>query len=215
MMEERYFFYRKIVILFLLMLCIVLTILIIRQAYFQNKHMKEATFSKSIDRVKAYERVILNHFPLSSYTKRAVNALLNECETFMENDEKLYCYETLRTSLFQIRSFYQPYSYVLDKIKPKIAGLRAEEMISWRYNNLTTADYEKIYNKQLTILTYDNAPSMFWSFTIVVSLLGWIGSVIVVILKGFIKPLDKRWLKYGAILYLIFFSLWMFGLRQA
>lgn len=215
MTEEKRFFYRKVVIMGLLIFCIALLLLIVRQAYYQNKHIEEATASKSIERVKVYERVILNHFPLSPYTKKAVSALLNECETFNENDEKLYCYETLRTSLIQIRSFYQPYSDVLENLKPKIADLRAKEKIAWRYNNLTMADYDRIYNEQMAILNYDNAPSMFWSFVTVFSLLGWIGSVIIVILKGFTKPINNRVLRYGILSYLFFFSLWLLGLWMA
>lgn len=212
MTEEKRIFYLKVVLTGLLIFCIALILLIVRQVYFQNKHTKETNLAKSIDRVKAYERIILNHFPLSPYTKKAVNALLNECETFKENDEKLYCYETLRTSLIQIKSFYQPYSEVLEMIKPKIADLRAKEKIAWKYNNLTMADYEKIYNEQMAILNYDNAPSMFWSFMTVFSLLGWIGSVIMVILKGLTKPVNRRILSYGVLSYLLFFSLWLLGL---
>lgn len=197
-------------ILFLMIFC--LFSISLRQFIYQLKHYKESEISSGVDRVKAYERIILNHFPLSPYTKKAVNALLNECETFKENDEKLYCYETLRTSLIQIKSFYQPYSEVLEMIKPKIADLRAKEKIVWKYNNLTMADYEKIYNEQMAILNYDNAPSMFWSFMTVFSLLGWIGSVIMVILKGLTKPVNRRILSYGVLSYLLFFSLWLLGL---
>lgn len=214
MIEEKPFYYRKILVAVIL-LCITVAILLTRQVLYQNKHSNEATVSKGIDSVKAYERVILNHFPLSPYTKKAVNKLLEQCEVFKENDGKLYCYETLRSSLIQIRSFYQPYSEVIEKIKPKIAELRAKEKIAWEYNTLTMKDYDQIYSEQMVILNYDNAPSLFWSIVTVSSLLGWIGSIIIVIFKGLTKPVNKRWLTRGIALYFIFFFLWILSLCQA
>lgn len=209
---KEHFSKNKYLLFILLLMIFCLFSISLRQFIHQLKHYNESEISSGVDRVKAYERVILNHFPLSPYTKKAVNALLNECETLKENDEKLYCYETIRTSLIQIKSFYQPYSEVLEMIKPKIADLRAKEKIAWKYNNLTMADYEKIYNEQMAILNYDNAPSMFWSFMTVFSLLGWIGSVIMVILKGLTKPVNRRIFIYGVLSYLLFFSLWLLGL---
>lgn len=214
MTEEKPFFYRKISVVAIIFL-VFLIALIMRQIFYQSKHHQEAKFSIGIERVKAYERVILNHFPLSPYSKKAVDGLLKECNAFKENDEKLYCYETLRSSLIQIRSFYQPYIEAIEKIKPKIADLRAKEKIAWKYNKITMNDYEKIYSEQMAILNHDNSPSLFWSLVTVLSLLGWMGSIVFIILRGFIKPMNKKSLTVGILAYLIFFSLWVFGLWNA
>ncbi|MCX8125447.1 MAG: hypothetical protein N3F66_14960 [Spirochaetes bacterium] len=215
MTEERHFSYRKVIFISLIVLIVIFIVLSIRLAFYQYKHSNEAFASKDIEKVKALERVILNHFPLSPYTKRAINELLTMCEKFNENDEKLYCYETLRSSLIQIKSFYQPYSEVIERIKPKIADLRAREKIAWKYNNLNVSDYDRLYNEQMAILNYDNSPSLPWSALTIFSLLGWIGSVIFMILKGITKPVNKRFLRIGIAMYIVFFSLWILGLWKA
>lgn len=213
MTVEKPFFYRKYIIFSLFFILFILLLLFVRNFYCQVLHEKEVKKSEGLEKVKAYERVILNHFPLSPYTKRAAGELLLICEEFVEENEKLYCYETLRSSLIQIRSFYQPYKEIIDEINPKIADLRGR--LKNKVEQEKNEEYERIFQAQLEILNYNNAPSLFWSFVTVFSLLGWIASLIFVIFRGFTKPINKRWLAFGGASYLLFFCLWLFGLLLA
>jgi len=190
-------------------------IFFMRMFYAQYIYIEEALVSENLEKLKAYEKVILFHFPLSPYTKKAVNGMLIECEKFNEEREKLYCYETLRSSLIQIKSFYQPYKNVIESIKTKIAHLRTIEMINWKENRLTMKDYQSLYQQHMKLLEYENAPSVFWSIIVVFSLIGWITNVFIVIIKGLGTPVDKKFLLLGFCGFMIFFTLWIIGLYLA
>lgn len=194
---------------------IFLLLFLIRMMYCQNLYMKDAMSQKGLEKIKAFEKVILFHFPFSPFTEKSIKYSLNECNNFKENKEKLYCYETLRSSLLQIRSFYQPYKDVIEELNPKIAHLRAIESIKWKYNNYSEKDYEKIYKNHLALLRYDNAPSVSWSAVVVFSLIGWIGSVFFIIFKALKTPFNKKYLYAGLTGYIIFFSFWLLGLWMA
>jgi hypothetical protein len=73
------------------------------------------------------------------------------------------------------------------------------------------ADYEKLYNTQMQVLNYDNKPSDFWGFIVVLSLIGWISSVLLFIWKANDK---KQTLLYSCLLYTSF-SLWIVSLYKA
>ncbi len=186
----------------------------LRMLYCQISYLNEAEkANETIEKIKAYERVILNHFPLSPYTKKAVNEMIRICQSL--NDEKaLYCYETLRSDIYQIRSFYTPHKNVLDKINPVIADLRARQIIDWQYNGLGIKDYERIMKAQMKLLSYEYV-SQCWSAVVVVSLLGWTGSVIFIIFKGLGRPVNKHAIFIGFLSFLIFFTLWIIGLIKA
>ncbi len=213
MIGEKPIFYRKYIIFSLFFILFILLLLFVRNLYHQALHEKEGEKSEGLEKVKAYERVILNHFPSSPYTERAIKELLLSCEKFPEEKEKLYCYETLRSSLIQIRSLHEPYSEILERINPKIANLRAN--LKNKLDQGDGKEYERNFHIQLEILSYDNAPSLFWSFVTVFSLLGWITSLIFIICRGFKKPINKRCIAFGGLSYLLFFLLWVLGLWLA
>ncbi|MDW7973222.1 MAG: hypothetical protein RMI01_08495 [Thermodesulfovibrio sp.] len=188
-----------------------LVLFFIRILYMQNVYLSECEKLQGVEKVKACEKVILFHFPLSPYTKKAINSIKFECDNMTKEKEKLYCYETLRSSLIQIRSFYQPYKEVIEKIKPKIAHLRAVETINWQFNKYSEQDYEKLYKDNLMVLQYDNAPSVLWSSVVVFSLLGWISSVIFIVFN-LRDPIKISSLIFGVLGFILFFSLWIIGL---
>lgn len=183
----------------------------LRILYMQNLYVSECEKMQGIEKIKSCEKVVVFHFPLSPYTKKALNSLKNECESLTESKDKLYCYETLRSSLIQIKSFYQPYRNTLEEINPKIAHLRTTEAIKWQFNGYSVQDYEKLYRDNLAIVQYDNAPSVFWSLVLVFCLIGWIFSIFFLILSNF-----KESVKIKAIIsFLLFFCLWLLGLWMA
>lgn len=200
---------------FLVFILVFIAFFLIRMVYFQYLYFEEGKKLKSLERIKNYEKVILHHFPLSPYTNYAVNEVLKICEELKEDDEKLYCYETLRSSLIQIRSFYQPYQKTIQEIKPHIASLTAVAMINWKENGYTKADYERLYEINLKLLIHENTPSLFWSAISVFSFLGWIGFVFLIIFKGFERSINKKHLLSGVFGFIVFFFLWIIGLYMA
>ena len=166
-----------------------------------------------IEKIKRYERVILFHFPLSPMTKTAINEMMNICEK-MSLEGKLYCYETLRADINQIRSFYTPYDNILKKINPIIAELRTKQMFAWKFNNLPEQEYEIIKRNQQLLIEYESI-SPFWGFIAPFSLLGWITTVFITIWRGLNKSINKKITLLGVVFFLFFFILWIVGLIKA
>jgi hypothetical protein len=195
-----------------LLLAVMLIAFLVKNLYYQNRYYNTAKQQDRIAKVKAYERVILSYVPFSPLGSKAVEELYIYCHTFKKDDERLYCLETLRSSIYQIQNpITRPYTEYLEKIDPEIAKLRALESINWKFNNYTMADYEKLYNAQMQVLNYDNKPSDFWSFIVVLSLIGWISSVLLFIWKAN----DKKQILLYSLMFIAFFSLWIVSLYKA
>ncbi|MEN2994318.1 MAG: hypothetical protein ABDH19_03085 [Thermodesulfovibrio sp.] len=168
-----------------------------------------------ISAIRYYERTLLSYVPLSPYNKEAIEGIIDKCKKLSDLEQRLYCYETLRSALYQIRSFYQPYKEEIKNIEPLIAELKAKQMIQWKYNNFSEKDYEYLYNYHIEILKYDSSPSLVWSALSVFSLILWIFSVFLGIVKGFGFSLNKKYLIISFIGFILFFSLWIIGLYNA
>ncbi|WP_353685906.1 hypothetical protein [Thermodesulfovibrio sp. 3462-1] len=206
---------KKISLFFLTVLFIMLLILYLRLFLQQKDFINEAKQTNSpVKAISYYERVILSYIPLSPYNREAVNGILEQCKK-IDNEQKLYCYETLRSALYQVRSFYQPYREEIKRLEPLIAEIKTHEMIQWKYNNLSERDYQRLYNYNIEILRYDGSPSVFWSMVSVLSLFAWICSICFIIFKGFKTPINKRYLLWGLTGFIVFFSLWIIGLYNA
>ncbi|WP_353684106.1 hypothetical protein V4D30_09555 [Thermodesulfovibrio sp. 3907-1M] len=207
---------KRISLFFLILILIMLLIFYLRLFLQQKDFMNKAKHSNdSIKAITYYERVILSYIPFSPYSREAVNGILEKCKKTGDDEQKLYCYETLRSALYQVRSFYQPYREEIKKLEPLIAELKTYEMIQWKYNNLSEKDYQRLYNYNIEIMQYDSSPSVFWSMVSVLSLFAWICSVCFIILKGLKTPINKRYLLWGLTGFILFFSLWIIGLYNA
>jgi hypothetical protein len=196
-----------------LLLTVMLIAFLAKNLYYQNRYYNTAKQQDGIAKVKAYERAILSYAPFSPLGSKAVEELHLYCHTFKKDNEKLYCIETLRSSIYQIQDpiTRPPYIEYLEKINPEVAKLRALESINWEYSSYTMADYEKLYSIQMQILNYDNKPSDFWSFIVVLSLIGWISSVLLFIWKAN----DKKQILLYSLMFIAFFSLWIVSLYKA
>jgi len=207
----------KKISLFFLIAILVITLLFCLKLFINQKNfISEAKNTNNpIKAIRYYERVILSYIPFSPYNKGAIKGILGKCKSLEDTEQKLYCYETLRSDLYQIKSFYQPYKEEIEKLEPLIAELKSKQMIQWKYNNFSEKDYQSLYNYHIKILRYDASPSVMWSIISVFSLLGWIGSVFLIIFKGLGRLLNKRYLLIGFITFIIFFVLWVLSLYLA
>jgi tetratricopeptide (TPR) repeat protein len=151
-----------------------------------------------------YERVILAYTPLSPVINNSVDNLLNICYKANDQELKLYCLETLRSSLIQTKSFYQPYYELLEKLNIDTAELRTEIITK----NYQITNKKEIYNQQLNIIKFNRFPDTFWSFLSILALIGWISMVFYTILKP--EKTLIRWIVIS-----IFYILWAYGLYKA
>ncbi|SNZ15015.1 hypothetical protein [Hydrogenobacter hydrogenophilus] len=154
--------------------------------------------------ISMYERTLLNYVPFSPYNQEAVEKIEKLCPKLKEKEHRLFCYETLRSAIYQIRGIYTPYSEKLQKLDKDIVLLKTELYIQ---NNLPPEDkYQQIYKDLKAMQDYDPYPSVFWSILVVLSLLGWIGSVVFMIYRSF---------RVGLLSFVVFFSLWVLSLYKA
>lgn len=190
-----------ILLFFVLLASLIVKNYRLQQDFFEKGVMYENEH-KLIPAVDAYERVILAYIPFSSYNQEAIDKILLICDKLNSYD-KLYCYETLRSALFQIQSFYQPYGELKEKITNKIIDLRTDLYIAdLKLENKK----EEIHKVMEEITKKEFNPDKFWSFLVPICLLGWIFSIMAGI--WYRKPYF-----YG--LGIVFFSLWLISLYMA
>lgn len=180
-------------------------VLINNQRHFLKEGDLLLAMGKPLMAVSMYERALLNYIPFSPYNAEAVKRIEKVCDKLNEKEHKLFCYETLRSSLYQLRGLYIPYGEKLRSLQDKILLIKLELYIE--RNNPQPDKYQVIYKDLKSMMDYDPYPSTFWSLVVVFSLLGWISAIIFVIRRGFSK--------LGLLFYLAFFFLWILGLYMA
>ncbi len=171
----------------------------IKNLFYQYKNFHEAENNyKNGDTIQAidhYERVILAYTPFLGLVNDSIKNLKNICVNTDDNFIKLYCYETLKSSLFQIRSFYQPYKDDLDFAINQSATIKAD-------NN---PSYVKEY---LRLDRFDRSPNTFWSLLSVI-----LFASIVIYLYYLAQKSKINFLSLGFILVLT--VLWLISLYMA
>lgn len=159
---------------------------------------------KPLMAISMYERALLNYVPFSPYNEKAIEKIQKTCQGLTEKEHKLFCQETLRSALYQLRGFYVPYSETITKTEKDMLITKLELYI--QHNNPPPEKYQQIFEELKAITGYDPYPSVFWSFLAVLSLAGWVGSVVFLILKAS---------KKAFLSFLVFFFLWLLGLYLA
>lgn len=195
----------------------IILVILATLTYNQRQLIKEAqivqAMSKPLMAISLYERVLLNYVPLSPYNKKAVEGIEKLCPTLNDKKHRLFCEETLRSSLYQIRSFYMPYEEKIRETEKRILLLKTELFIE--HNNPPQSYYEKIYQDLKAMMEHEWYPSVFWSIVVTVSLFLWIACLSFIIWKGFEKSLNKIRVLKGSVGFILFFSLWLLGLYLA
>ncbi len=206
---------KKLLIAILVILIIVIPIFSL--LYNQKTLIREAQMvqimGKPLMAVNLYERVLLNYVPFSPYNKKAIEGIENICISLTDKKYKLFCEETLRSSLYQIRSFYTPYNDKIREIDKRILLLKTELYIE--QNRPPEDKFEAIYKDLKNMQEFDYNAQVSWSLIAVLSLLLWIGCLNFAIFSGFTKPVNKKNLQIGLAGFLIFFTLWIIGLIKA
>jgi len=164
-----------------------------------------------------YARTIKWYTPLSTAVQRAVERLWQlgtEAEARGEVSLALEAYQTLRSSLYAVLSFYVPYDSWIPKSEERIAPLLAKMKAGKEPGEdqlaLDTARFAMQLQRHV-------GPHLGWSVLVEVGFLGWVGATLGLIWymvdeQGNFAP--RQGLLWGSLLALCF-ALWVIGMRWA
>ena len=162
-----------------------------------------------------YERTIKWYTPLSSAVQRSVERLWQlgtEAEARSEISLALEAYQTLRSSLYTVQSFYIPYQSWIPKSEARIAPLLAKTKAGEEHNEDQLVQGTARFALQLQRHV---GPHLGWSILLEVGFLGWVGATVGLIwyvvdeAGNFAR---RQGLLWGSLI-AIFFALWLIGMR--
>jgi hypothetical protein len=162
-----------------------------------------------------YERTIKWYTPLSTVVQRAIERLWQlgtEAEARGEFVLALEAYQTLRSSLYAVQSFYIPYQSWIPKSEARIAPLLARTKAGAEHNEDKLAQDTARFTMQLQRHV---GPHLGWSILTEIGFLGWIGATIgliwyVVDETGHL--VRRQGVLWGSLM-AVFFTLWLIGMR--
>ena len=162
-----------------------------------------------------YERTIKWYTPLSTVVQRAVERLWQlgtEAEARGEFSLALEAYQTLRSSLYAVQSFYIPYQSWIPKSEARIAPLLAKTKAGEEPNEDKLAQDTARFTMQLQRHV---GPHLGWSILLEIGFLGWVGATVGLIwyvvdeAGNFAR---RQGLLWGSLI-AVFFTLWLIGMR--
>jgi hypothetical protein len=162
-----------------------------------------------------YERTIKWYTPLSTAVQRAVERLWQlgtEAEARDEISLALEAYQTLRSSLYAVQSFYIPYLSWIPKSEARIAPLLAKTKAGEEHNEDQLAQDTARFAMQLQRHV---GPHLGWSILLEIGFLGWVGATVGLIWYVVDEAgnfAQRQGLLWGSLI-AIFFALWLIGMR--
>ena len=185
----------------------------------QDFALAEETYTRGEYKVAIthYERTIKWYAPLSTVVQRAVARLWRigtEAEASGELTLALEAYQTLRSSLYAVQSFYIPYQSSIPKSEERIALLLAKTRAGAELEEDKLAQDTARFAIQLQRHV---GPHLGWSVLVEVGFLGWVGAAIGLIWyvmdeQGHFAP--RQGMLWGSFL-AVFFVLWVVSMRFA
>jgi hypothetical protein len=166
-----------------------------------------------------YERTIKWYAPLSTVVQRAVTRLWQlgtEAEANGEFALALEAYQTLRSSLYAVQSFYIPYQSWIPKSEERIAPLLAQTKAGAGVGAEPGEDKLAQDTARFAMqLQRHVGPHLGWSVLVEVGFLGWVGAAIGLIWyvmdeQGHFAP--RQGILWGSFL-AVFFVLWVISMR--
>ena len=193
----------------------------VRVTYLQGSHYRAAEryYEKADWKLAIREYDLAMHFytPWGPYIDRSADRLWQIGEMFEKQDRLDWAniaYSSIRSSFYASRSLYTPGERWIEKCDDKIADLSVRTLVRDGSIKPDAAAAEK--KKYLYVLTVGRAPDPFWSVVVEIGFLGWVGSVIFLIFRGFGDDgkIGKASL-YGIVSFLLTFGLWVAALLRA
>jgi hypothetical protein len=162
-----------------------------------------------------YGRAIKWYSPLNNIVQRAVERLWQlgtEAEARGEFALALEAYQTLRSSLYAVQSFYIPYQSWIPKSEARIAPLLARTKAGAEHNEDKLAQDTARFAMQLQRHV---GPHLGWSILTEIGFLGWVGATVgliwyVVDEAGHL--VRRQGVLWGSLM-AVFFALWLIGMR--
>jgi len=215
-MLKKYLIKGLLVILFFLVL-VAGRSFYLQKSHFMDaeKYYNEANWKLAI---REYDTAMHFYTPWSPYIEKSAEKLWQIGEMFETQgrfDWANIAYSSIRSSFYSSRSLYTPGKHWINRCDDKIADLNVKMLIKEGSLNLEEADAEKM--KHLYVMKVDRAPGPFWSILVEIGFFGWLGSVVLIIFKGFSDngKMHKKFALYGVLSFLLSFSIWIVALLKA
>jgi len=171
------------------------------------------------DAMTYYERTIKWYTPLSTVVQRAVERLWQlgtEAEARGDLSLALEAYQTLRSSLYAVQSFYIPYQSWIPKSEARMAPLLAKTKVgaeagAGRGEDKLAQDTVRFAMQ----LQRHEGPHLGWSLLVELGFLGWVGATVGLIWSVVDEAGNfarRRGLLWGSLV-AVFFALWLIGMR--
>jgi len=176
------------------------------EAYTQSEYQAAITH---------YERTIKWYTPLSPVVRRAVERLWQlgtEAEARGEVSLALAAYQSLRSSLYAVQSFYVPYQSWIPKSEERIAPLLAQTKAGDDQGADRVAQDTVRFAGQLQ---RPIGPHLGWSVLVEIGFLGWVGAAVGLIWHVVDEQGNfarRQGILWGGLL-TIFFALWLISMR--
>lgn len=180
-----------------------------------EKYYAEADWKLAI---REYDSAMHFYTPWSPYIGKSAKKLWQIGEMFEKQgrlDWANIAYSSIRSSFYSSRSLYTPGKFWINKCAEKIADLNVKMLIKEGSLKLGEADAEKM--KHLYVMKVDRAPGPFWSILVEIGFFGWLGSVLLIIFKGFSDngKIHKKFALYSVLSFLLSFTIWVVASLKA
>ena len=180
-----------------------------------EKYYNEANWKLAI---REYDTAMHFYTPWSPYIEKSARKLWQIGEMFEKQDRLDWAniaYSSIRSSFYSSRSLYTPGKFWINKCDEKIADLNVKMLIKEGSLKLEEADAEKM--KHLYVMKVDRAPGPFWSILVEIGFFGWLGSVLLIIFKGFSDngKIHKKFALYSVLSFLLSFTIWVVASLKA
>ena len=186
--------------------------------------LEEAVMARSAGDVSTaithYQYAMRWYTPGASAPVDAANALdeiATEAAAAGDRATALRALRRLRGGVLATRSLYSPFGDRLDAVNKRLAKHTAEAQLALGQSTIRGRTLVALERDHLTLLQRDPTPAAGWSLMVLVSFLGWLGSVFMTLGRGLdrearlVRPVFFRW----GLTALGCFALWLFALSQA
>lgn len=172
---------------YLFPLALVLCALVARIGY-QSRH--DYLLGVEYERAERFQEAVMQYdhsahwyFPGNPFVEKSLSRLWAVGNALEHTNPtlSLWAYDSMRGSIYAVRSFYMPHMEWLEKVNPRIALLRAAQEVSLD----NSKKYEDVLRFHQQKLSEDRSPHLGWSVVLEVSFFAWIFGVLGFIWKGF------------------------------
>ncbi len=179
-----------------------------------EKYYSEADWKLAL---REYDIAMHLYTPWSPYIQKSAERLWQLGEMFEKQDKPdwaVIAYSSIRSSFYASRSIFTPRKDWIIRCNDKISDINVKLLIKEGSIKPEEAAGEK--KKFLYVLEVDRAPSPFWSVLAEAGFLGWISSVLFIIIRGFDdKGKIRRRAIYGVTAFIFTFGIWVISLLKA